>query len=135
MEKDQRHSTLAPWTNSELVGVGGTPLIVNGTAKLQLELGGQQYPVEMVVADLRAEGILGLDFLEANQCAINLPHGTIRMKRNDQPIPLHRIRNAIHQTETVSAVLLNGISIIGYIEMEFGAVILGKVPGGIVMIE
>jgi len=59
-------STLAPWTNSGLVGVGGTPLRVSGTAKLQLELGGHQYLVEMVVADLRTEGILGLDFLETN---------------------------------------------------------------------
>ena len=63
-------STLAPWTNPGLVGVGGTPLRVSGTATLQLELGGRQYLVEMVVADLRTEGILGLDFLETNKCAI-----------------------------------------------------------------
>ena len=42
------------------------PLRVSGIAKLCLELGGQQYHVEMVVADLRTEEILGLDFLETN---------------------------------------------------------------------
>ncbi len=54
-------STLAPWTNPGLVGVGGAPLRVSGIAKLYLELSGQQYIVEMAVADLRTEGILGLD--------------------------------------------------------------------------
>ena len=59
-------SILAPWINPGLVGVGGTPLRVSSIAKLQLELGGQQHLVEMVVADLRTEGILRLDFLEIN---------------------------------------------------------------------
>ena len=42
------------------------------------------------MADLRTEGILGLDFLETNQFAIDLPHGTVRLKGNDQPISLYR---------------------------------------------
>ena len=128
-------STLAPWTNPGLVGVGGTPLRVSGIAKLQLELGGQQYPVEMVVTDLRTEGILGLDFLETNQCALDLPHSIMRLKGNDQPIPLHRTGNKTRQTENVSVVLPNDISIPGCAEIEIGAVIQGEVAGGTMMVE
>ena len=118
-----------------MVGVGGTPIRVSGTAKLQLELSGQQYLVEMVVADLRTEGILGLDFLETNQCAIDLPHGTMRLKGNDQPISLYRTRNTTPQTENVSVVLPNDISISGCTEIELGAVIQGEVESGTMMIE
>ena len=125
-------STLTPWTNPGLVVVGGTPLRVSGMAELYLELGGQQYLVEMVVADLRTEGILGLDFLETNQCAIDLPYGTIRLKGNDQPISLYRTRNTTHQTKNVSIVLPNDISIP---EIELGAVIQGEMGGDTMMIE
>ena len=126
-------STLTAWTNPGLVGVGGAPLRVSGTAKLNLELGRQQYLVEMVVADLRTEGILGLDFLEINQCAIDLPHGTMRLKGKDQPISLYRTRNTMHQTENVSIVLSNDISIPGCTEIELGAVIQGEVASGTMM--
>ena len=123
------------WTNPGLVGVGGAPLQVSGTAKLHLELGGQQYLVEMVVADLRTEGVLGLDFLETNQYAIDLPRGIMRLKGNDQLIPLYRTRNTMHQTENVSVVLPNDISIPGCTEIQLGAVIQGVVAGGTMMME
>ena len=109
---------LTPWTNPGLVGVGGTPLRVSGIAKLCLELGGQQYHVEIVVADLRTEGTLGLDFLETNQCAIDLPQGTMKLKRKDQLISLYRTEKATHQMEDVSVVLPNDISIPGCTEIE-----------------
>ena len=128
-------STLTPWTNPGLVGVGGTPLRVSGIAKLCLELGGQQYHVEMVVADLRTEGILGLDFLETNQCAIDLPQGTMKLKGKDQPISLYRTGNATHQMEDVSVVLPNDVSIPGCTEIEIGAVIRGEVASGTMMVE
>ena len=58
---------------------------------MDLELDIRRYVVEMVIADLRAKDILGdLDYLETNQCAINLPHETLTLKENDQIIPLYR---------------------------------------------
>ena len=129
-------SSLTPWKSPGLIGVGGTPLRVSGTAKLQLELGGKQYQVEMVVADLRTEGILGLDFLETHQCAIDLSHGTMKLSGNNQTISLYRARNSSHRTrETVSVVLSNDLSIPGCTEMELEAVIQGDVAEGTVMIE
>lgn len=128
-------STLSPWTNPGLVGVGGTPIRVSGITELHLELGGERYLVKMVVADLRTEGILGLDFLETNQCAIDLPHGTMKLKGNDQPISLYRTGNAMHQTDNVSVVLPNDIFIPGCTEIEIGAVIQGQVVSGTMMVE
>ena len=128
-------STLTPWTNPGLVGVRGTPLRVSGIAKLCLELDGQQYHVEMVVTDLRTEGILGLDFLETNHCAIDLPQGTMKLKGNDQLISSYRNGKATHQMEVVSVVLPNDISIPGCTEIEIGAVIQGKLAGGTMMVK
>ena len=126
---------LTSWTSPGLVGVGGAPLRVSGTAKLHLGLGGQQYLVDMVVADLRTEVILGLDFLETNQCAIDMPHGTTRLKGNGQPISLYRTRNITDQPENVSVALPNDISIPGCTELELGAVIQGEVASGTMRIE
>lgn len=122
--------------NPGLMGVGGTPLRVNGVAKLYLELGGKKYLVEMVVAELRTEGILGLDFLETNQCAIDLPHKTMKLRGNDQSISLYRTANTRDQSQgNVSVVLSNDISIPGSTEMELKAVVQGEVTGGTMMIE
>ena len=59
--------------NPGLVGVSGMPLRVKGTATLQLELSGYKYQIEVIAADLKIEAILGINFLDDNQCAIDLP--------------------------------------------------------------
>ena len=101
-----------------------------GTVELDSELGGKQYVVEMVVADLRTEGILGLDFLETNKCASGLPHETMKLRTNQS----HCIERDQSQ-ENVSVVLANDISIPGNTEMEHEAVIQGEVTGGTIMSE
>ena len=111
-------STLVPWTNPGLVGVSGTPLRVSGKAKIQLKLGKQLYLVEVVVADLRTVGILGLDFLETNRCAIDLLNGSMRLNGSDQLIPLYRTGETKHQMENVSIVLLDDVSIPGGNKVE-----------------
>ena len=56
---DQVQGELVPWAGGGLVGVEGTPL-------------GKLLPSEVVVASsLKAEAILGVDFLEQNGCVIN----------------------------------------------------------------
>ena len=60
------------------------------------------------MADLRTEGILGLNFLETNRCAIDLLNSS---NGSDQLIPLYRIGETKRQMENVSIVLLNGVSI------------------------
>ena len=90
----------------------------------------------MVVADLRAEGILGLDFLETNQCAIDLPQEIMKLRGSEQSIPLYRITNMKdRKCDKVSVVLANDIYISGNAEMELEAVIQGEVASGTMMIE
>lgn len=67
-------TVLAPWTGSELVGVEGSPIRVHGEAQVKVSSGGEPLCVNLVVADsLKARAILGLDFLETNQCTISRP--------------------------------------------------------------
>ena len=127
-------STLVPWTNPGLVGVSGTPLRVSGKAKLQLKLGEQLYPVEVVVANLRTK-VLGLDFLETNRCAIDLLNGSMRLNGSDQLIPLYRTGETKRQMENVSIVLLDDVSIPGGNEVELEAEAQGEVSSGTMMIE
>ena len=59
----------------------------------------------------------------------------MRLKGKDQLISLYRTRNTTHQTENVSIVLSNDISIPGCTEIKLGAVIQGEVADGTMMIE
>ena len=58
---------LSPWTGPRLVGVEGTPLEVHGVATLEMFVVGNSFLVDfVVVAVLRAQSIVGLDFLESH---------------------------------------------------------------------
>ena len=65
-------SELSPWTGKNLVGVDGTAIRVLGSVRLPLKLNEVIFSADIVVADgLTTDGILGLDFLESNNCTIN----------------------------------------------------------------
>ena len=56
-----------------LVGAQGTPLIVLGAGKVELQLGGQVYPADVIVAEtLTTDLILGRDFFKQHQCSVEL---------------------------------------------------------------
>ena len=59
---------LKRWSALKDVGVDGSPLIIYGSAALQVQIGGKQ----AVVSPLTTEAILGLDFLHAHQALIDL---------------------------------------------------------------
>jgi len=64
--------------NIKLVGVDGVPLQVKGSVTVELEMPGRTFCQELIVANaLMSEGILGLNFLEANECILNLSQGTM----------------------------------------------------------
>ena len=66
-------AVLEPWTGQRLVGVKGTPLQVCGTAQVELKLGEETFQSRVVVVDgLTADVILGLDFLEAHSCTVDI---------------------------------------------------------------
>ena len=66
-------TSLKPWTGRPLVGVAGNPLEVWGTAFVDIEIAGEHFHTQIVVASaLTAEAILGGDFLRDNQCALEI---------------------------------------------------------------
>ena len=128
-------STLKPWVNPKLVGVNGAPLKVEGTAATQLEINGSYYPLDVIVADLRTEAILGIDFLEANQCTLNLPRGLISLNGTSPPVNLIRTGPKVDSVDNVSVVLPNDVCIPGSSEMEINAVLQGPTEPGTLIVE
>ena len=64
---------LEMWNGQSLIGVEGTPLQVHGYTKTTIQLAGEQFHVRVIVVDsLTTEAILGMDFLEANDCSIDI---------------------------------------------------------------
>ena len=65
--------SLEPWTRRHLVGVEGTPLRVCGVSNVELKFAGETFhcSVGCPLLDLRGY-ILRLDFLEANNCTLEM---------------------------------------------------------------
>lgn len=67
---------LEPWTGQCLVGVGGLPLHVRGHTRVDLNLTGEHFDVEVVVVSpLSTKALLGLDFLLQNEATNDLSKG------------------------------------------------------------
>ena len=65
--------SLAPWTGRRLVGVEGTPLHLCGVSSVELKFAGETFHCPVLVAhSLTSNAILGLDFLEANNCILEM---------------------------------------------------------------
>ena len=63
-------------TNVCLFTANGGSLAVHGRTKIDLLVDDKQYQLPVIVADLDGlQGILGIDFLEANDCSINVKNG------------------------------------------------------------
>ena len=61
--------------NRRLTGVDGTPLKVEGWASTQLTIGPETVQHQVCVVDgLTTDSILGLDFLELQECTIDAKH-------------------------------------------------------------
>ena len=64
--------------NMKLVGVDGSPMQVQGSVIVDLNLSDQAFQQEVIVANsLTSEGILGINFLEANGCVLDLSQGEL----------------------------------------------------------
>ena len=70
---------LSSWTGPPLVGVEGTKLDTWGTTTVEISFAGEvfRFPV-LVVSSLTSSAILGLDFLEANRCVLEMTSKTLR---------------------------------------------------------
>ena len=70
--KSDNHK-LATVTLQRLVRIDGMPIRVRGSTLIQFSIGSMEFNHKFVVADhTTAEVILGLDYLEANKCVLDL---------------------------------------------------------------
>ena len=61
-----------------LVGVDGAPLQIHGSVAVELEISEKTSKQDLIVVNaLTSEGILGLNFLEANNCVLDLGWGEL----------------------------------------------------------
>ena len=80
---------LEMWNGQNLIGVEGTPLQVHGYTKTTIQLAGEQFHVRVIVVDsLTTEAILGMDFLEANDCTIDIGKKQLLFPKLKLSIPL-----------------------------------------------
>ena len=107
---------LSPWTGPRLVGVEGTPLEVHGVATLEISLVGKPFLVDfVVVAVLRTQSILGLYFMEINQCVVNAGQKTLYLKGLGVPMQTAPSASCITQS---SVALQESIRVPAFSEME-----------------
>lgn len=55
-----------------IVGADGTPLEVKGKGNFRIQLGEYKFECTAVVANIKADGILGLEFLKSSHCVIDV---------------------------------------------------------------
>ena len=73
LEKETRKPLTEVPVKDRLVGVQGTPFKLIGTSTVRLQFGGRSYTSRVLVAEaITADLILGRDFLEENQCTVEL---------------------------------------------------------------
>ena len=120
---------LEEWNGKQLVGVEGTPLHVCGIAQVQISLGGRCFQSQVViVSGLTADAILGLDFLEANGCTINLGKKTLHFQ--DCNLSLSLDTSIQSSPTTVRVAVVSTLQVPAYSEMEVMAKVeKPSVPG------
>ena len=72
--------------NSCLRTVTGEQAPIHGRGQLQLGIGSLVVPQELWVADIHDECILGLDFLQAHGCQVNLKEGSLIIGEEEVPL-------------------------------------------------
>ena len=65
--------SLQPWTKQQLLGIDGSPLTVLGTTRVPLKFHIHFFQVDIVVVDgISEDAVLGMDFLQHNDCHIDI---------------------------------------------------------------
>ena len=108
-----------------LADAQGTLLKCNGRADVKLQLGSQQFPVNMLVAKgLSVDLILGRDFLKKHQCSVELgERDFLRVNQSGLLIPLGT-GNESHQEASIAVIAIETPCNPPLCEMET----LAKVP-------
>ena len=128
---------LEQWSGPKLVGVDGSPLQVAGHTRIKITLAHVTltHPV-LVVDSLLSEGILGLDFLQDNECSVNLAKGKDAMYVGPQKVvvPLSSARTKV--CECVNVIVARTMRIPERSELEISAVTQDPIcDGGTYLLE
>ena len=74
--------TVEPITAHRLIGVDSIPIKVQGSATISFTIAGVKFQYKFIIADrITADAILGVDFLEANKCILNLAKGELSVNQ------------------------------------------------------
>ena len=74
---------LSLWTGSQLLGAEENKINIKGDATMGFSIAGQKVEGDFLVTNcLSSEAILGLDFLEQNQCVIIAEQHTVHLQDN-----------------------------------------------------
>ena len=124
--------SLSPWNGPRLTGVEGSPLTVFGCSPIWIRLNGEVFQWTMLIVDqLTTEGILGLDFLEANSCSVNMANRCIHFPGRKLSFPLYAISSTANQSVLpIRVVLPETIQIPAMSQLEVVGVPHEPVVGG-----
>ena len=87
----QNTSKLKSWDGANLINANGSPITVHGIVTVVITFVDMDFPTQVVVADgLTAKAILGLDFLKANECVINIKMKLLMLTNWNVALPLRR---------------------------------------------
>ena len=115
---------LNPIVTHRLVGVDGVPIKVDGTVSVPITIGKVTLQHDFIVAEqITAEAILGLDFLEANKCILDLASG--KMQIIDQTVSLIS-QPSIKKVQCAQVTVTENLTIPPRSEMEIMARIHSK---------
>ena len=122
---------LEQWTRQRLVGVDGTPLEVAGGCKVEITLAQATFTHFVLVVDsLLSDGIIGLDFLQQNQCSVDLAKGrsTLYVGPHKVAVRLSSATGAEH--EYINVVAAHTVCIPERSELEIPATAQDPVTDG-----
>ena len=111
-------TVLSPWGGNKLAGVNGTDLHCRGSFDVTITIMSKTFLLTMLIIDnLAVDAILGLDFLEANHCTLNIGDRLLQIPACKSQIPLNTHEHCRKHTP-VYAILADTVQVPAYSELE-----------------
>lgn len=128
-------ATLSPWSGTPLVGVSGEHLQILGTAEVTIELANNCFPLRLVVVnDLTAKAIIGLDFLEEHNCNLAVGERLLHIPSCKAPILVSGSKHCCTPTQMCASIAATEV-VPAYSELEVMATIPQNCKGKSLVVE
>ena len=117
--KQNGNAALLPVTRHRLVGVSGMPLHALGSTVIEIIVNGISLQVPVVVVEgVTADGILGLDFLKAHRCRIDIESQTLHLQQPAISILMYPCTRSVPSPTTVEVLIAETVVVPARSEME-----------------